>query len=177
MWTKLNSLYQRILCAKFTWNWPDGSREVNICEQIWMVTWTDRQTIDNGCFAKLIWATQLRKYMLAASRQNVLRILETMSLVSFYNGHYKNIKHLTVGASEKLSTIQTTILSNQNSLHEDMVRLSANLQKKTHMIKSIWHLKRFMYNSRVHLKFKAKVINFSRNNTIVGRVSNRPTPS
>ena len=33
-------------CAKFSWHWPDGSGEVNICEQIWMDTWTDRKTIN-----------------------------------------------------------------------------------------------------------------------------------
>ena len=27
IWTNLNPLYQRMLCAKFGWNWPSGSRE------------------------------------------------------------------------------------------------------------------------------------------------------
>ena len=26
-WTNLNPLHPRILCAKFGWNWPGGSRE------------------------------------------------------------------------------------------------------------------------------------------------------
>ena len=28
IWTNLNSLHQRMLCAKFGWNWPSGSGEV-----------------------------------------------------------------------------------------------------------------------------------------------------
>ena len=42
-----------------------------------------------------------------------------------------------VSAIEKLSTMQTTILSNQNSLHEDIVRLNANLQKSHDQINFI----------------------------------------
>ena len=42
--------------AMFSWNWPGGSGEDNMCEQIWIDTWTDRQTINYRCLAKLTWA-------------------------------------------------------------------------------------------------------------------------
>ena len=31
IWTKLKPLYPRMFCAKFSWNWLVGSKEVNIC--------------------------------------------------------------------------------------------------------------------------------------------------
>ena len=40
--------------AMFSWNWPGGSGEDNMCEQIWIDTWTDRQTINYRCLAKLL---------------------------------------------------------------------------------------------------------------------------
>ena len=30
IWTNLNSLYPKILCVMFGWNWPSGSKVVNI---------------------------------------------------------------------------------------------------------------------------------------------------
>ena len=53
--------------AMFSWNWPGGSGEDNMCEQIWIDTWTDRQTINYRCLAKLTWAPYVSKYMLATS--------------------------------------------------------------------------------------------------------------
>ena len=34
VWRNLNSFYQRMLCAKFSWNWPSGSGEDEIVESL-----------------------------------------------------------------------------------------------------------------------------------------------
>ena len=50
---KLESLHPRILCAKFGWNWPSGSREED--ENVKSLQ-TDRQTTDDRWSEKLTWA-------------------------------------------------------------------------------------------------------------------------
>ena len=40
IWTNLNSLHPRILCAKFCWNWPtcSGEKDFNICQCIFAIS-------------------------------------------------------------------------------------------------------------------------------------------
>ena len=51
IWTKLNPLHPRMLCAKFGWNWPSGSGEDENVNSLQM----DRRT-DNRRIKKLTWA-------------------------------------------------------------------------------------------------------------------------
>ena len=51
IWTNLNPLHPRMLCAKFGWNWPSGSGEED--ENVKSLRWRRRQrrqraTTDNG---------------------------------------------------------------------------------------------------------------------------------
>ena len=52
MWTNLNPLHPRMLCAKFSWNWLSGSREDGNVKSLR----TDRQTTDERWSEKLTWA-------------------------------------------------------------------------------------------------------------------------
>ena len=61
IWTNLNPLYPRMLCAKFGWNWPSGSGEED--ENVKSLQTdrrtdrrTDRQTTDDRWSEKLTWA-------------------------------------------------------------------------------------------------------------------------
>ena len=61
IWTNLNPLYPRMLCAKFGWNWPSGSGEED--ENVKSLPTdgrtdgrTDRQTTDDRWSEKLTWA-------------------------------------------------------------------------------------------------------------------------
>ena len=60
IWTNLNPLYPRMLCAKFGWNWPSGSREdenVNSLQTDRQTDeQTDRQTTEDRWSEKLTWA-------------------------------------------------------------------------------------------------------------------------
>ena len=64
IWTNLNHLHPNMLCAKFIWNWPNGSREEDENlkslrqqqqrQQRWW-QWR-RRTTDKFWLEKLIWA-------------------------------------------------------------------------------------------------------------------------
>ena len=61
IWTNLNLLHPRMLCAKFGWNWPSGSGEEDEnVKSLQMDTQTDRQTgrqtTDDRWSEKLTWA-------------------------------------------------------------------------------------------------------------------------
>ena len=57
IWTNLNPLHPRMICAKFGWNWPSGSwEEVENRESLQMDRQTDRPTTDDRWSAKLTWA-------------------------------------------------------------------------------------------------------------------------
>ena len=51
IWSNLNPLHPRILCAKFGWNWPSGSEEE---ENVKSLQW--RRTTDKLWSEKLTWA-------------------------------------------------------------------------------------------------------------------------
>ena len=53
IWTNLNPLHLRMLCAKFGWNWPSGSGEKD--ENVKSLQ-TDRQKTDKKWSEKLTWA-------------------------------------------------------------------------------------------------------------------------
>ena len=56
IWTILNSLKLRMLCAKFGWNWPSGSwEEVENRKSLQTDGRTDRQTRDDRRSEKLTW--------------------------------------------------------------------------------------------------------------------------
>ena len=57
IWTNLNPLHPRMLCAKFGWNWPGGSgEEVENVKSLQTDKRTDRQMTVNRRSEKLIWA-------------------------------------------------------------------------------------------------------------------------
>ena len=61
LWTKLNPIHPRMLCAKFGWNWPSGSgEEVENRKSLQTDRQTDRrtdgQTTDERRSEKLTWA-------------------------------------------------------------------------------------------------------------------------
>ena len=69
IWTNLNPLYPRMLCAKFGWNWPSGSGEEY--ENVKSLQTdgrtdgqtdrqTDRQKTDDRWSEKLTWAFRIR---------------------------------------------------------------------------------------------------------------------
>ena len=56
IWRNLNPLHQRMLCAKFGWNWPSGSgEEVEIVKSLRQQWWQRRQTTDKFWSEKLTW--------------------------------------------------------------------------------------------------------------------------
>ena len=57
IWTNLNLLHQRMLCAKFGWNWPSGTGEEDENgKRLEKDGRTDRQTTDDRWSEKLTWA-------------------------------------------------------------------------------------------------------------------------
>ena len=72
IWTKLNPLHPRMLCAKFGWKWLSGSwEEVNNRKSLQTDGQTGRQMKDERRSEKLIWAfssgelkTQIGLYIL-----------------------------------------------------------------------------------------------------------------
>ena len=56
IWTNLNPLHPRMLCAKFGWNWPSGSGEDENVKSLQTDGQTDRQTMDERWSEKLTWA-------------------------------------------------------------------------------------------------------------------------
>ena len=60
-WTNLNSLHQKMICAKFGWNWPKGSGDWRWKSE--KFTTTSTTMTDNGQILseKLTWALNLKK--------------------------------------------------------------------------------------------------------------------
>jgi hypothetical protein len=58
LWTNLNPLHPRMICAKFGYNWSSGSGEEVENVKVYRRTdrQTDRRTPDNGRSEKLTWA-------------------------------------------------------------------------------------------------------------------------
>ena len=62
VWTNLNSLYPRMLCAKYCWNWPSGSgeEEENVKswrqQRLWRQRRQRRRTTDKFWSEKITWA-------------------------------------------------------------------------------------------------------------------------
>ena len=107
IWTNLNPLHPRMLCAKFGWNWPSGSGEedenVKSLRQQWQQQqrqrqqWRQRRTTDKFWSEKLTWAfgsgelksrTPLWKMGPRWAYTNILRFHLTMDMT-------KNIKLLS----------------------------------------------------------------------------------
>ena len=65
IWTILNPLYPRMLCAKFGWNWPSGSGEEDEnVKNLQTDGRTDRQTTDERWSEKLTELIRIIKYII-----------------------------------------------------------------------------------------------------------------
>ena len=56
LWTNLNPLHLRMLCAKFGWNWPTGSGEDENVKSLRQQLRRKRRTTDKFWSEKLTWA-------------------------------------------------------------------------------------------------------------------------
>ena len=91
IWTNLNPLYPRMLCAKFGWNWPSGSGEDENVKSLQ----TDRQTdgwTDDG--QQVIRKAHLSFQLRWAKNNDHLFTHNTISLMSLYNqsGIWKSLR-------------------------------------------------------------------------------------
>ena len=91
IWTKLNPLYPKMLWAKFGWNWPSGSWEVENRKSLQTDGQTDRQT-DDGRKAirnahlsfQLRWATKHLTDKQSIKQNNIDTVIIEKYLLQYF---------------------------------------------------------------------------------------------
>ena len=110
IWTNLNPLHPRMLCAKFDWNWPSGSGEDENVKSLQ----TDRQTDGRTDRRR---TTGDQKSSLEVSAQVSLKLLNAELIISKY---LPNLYHLQIEQGSLCWSIPQIELSLTGKLSSSM---------------------------------------------------------
>ena len=100
LWTKLNSLHPRMLCAKFGSNWPSGSGEKDFLKfyqyiftlllvsplgkRTWSFIWIIKIPITQGC----LYQVPLKLAMWLWRRRKMWKVYDNDICIDVYNGQF-----------------------------------------------------------------------------------------